>query len=255
MEAIERVTGRPAEGYLCPLCLRWCTTIDDVRLEHAPPRSLGGRHVVLTCDECNHSAGYRLEGELRKAEDIRQWAAREGGVALPARVELDGIPLSGEAMWVDETLSVVGIPSQNDPRRTEAHVAAARERPLIGGNDDFRLTVGHRVDWPRVRVAWLKSGYVAAFALLGYQWALRSALDIVRTQIADPTFEHVERFYLPRRQGTSDRHAVIWFERPRSLESIFVVLGNHAVFLPGLKPWPRIYERLAERLPAQRRTS
>lgn len=40
---------------------------------------------------------------------------------------------------------------------------------------------------------------------------------------------------------------VFWIERPRSLEAVFVQIGDHLVFLPGLKADGLIYERLKER--------
>jgi hypothetical protein len=251
--SVERVIGRTAPGYLCPLCLRWCTTLDDVRLEDAPPKSVRGRPVALTCDECNHTAGHRLEGELHKAEDLRRWYRRE-----PTRRPLEGwfafndIALRMESRWVDGALEVGGIPRANNPATRDAQIAALRasstpDGQIVAGE----LKISHPTpDWRRAQIGWLKAGYVAAFALLGYRWALRSALDVVRAQIADPETERLQRFYLPRRSGDSSRRVILWIHTPTSLECLWVVMDNHAVVLPGLKASDRsarIYDRLNAR--------
>jgi hypothetical protein len=43
--------------------------------------------------------------------------------------------------------------------------------------------------------------------------------------------------------------ALVWMERPRSLERVVVQIDEHVIFLPGLKPVQPtgIYERLATR--------
>src|SRR5438309_157804 len=69
VEAIQRIATIDlasfglADRYLCPICIRGFHREDAsaMTLEDAPPRRLGGRKVALTCPDCNHSAGFRLD--------------------------------------------------------------------------------------------------------------------------------------------------------------------------------------------------
>jgi hypothetical protein len=56
------------EWYACPLC-QTLFTIDELDTrnltkEHVPPRSIGGREMVLTCRQCNNSAGATFDAHL-----------------------------------------------------------------------------------------------------------------------------------------------------------------------------------------------
>jgi hypothetical protein len=59
--AITDVLTKDGGGrYLCPLCLRWFVHLDDLSLEHAPPRSVGGRHMAVTLSRVQqHGGGHR----------------------------------------------------------------------------------------------------------------------------------------------------------------------------------------------------
>ena len=94
MQALERVIGEPAPGYVCPICRRWFTELEEVTFEHAPPRSVGGREVALTCRECNSGAGHGIDAELRKVQDLRDWNRGRLGKPLRARFAFGGVPLN-----------------------------------------------------------------------------------------------------------------------------------------------------------------
>src|SRR5689334_201417 len=60
--------------YVCPICLR---AFDEVTLhdgavtrEHAPPESVGGTRVALTCKPCNDSSGSGADSDLRREADV-----------------------------------------------------------------------------------------------------------------------------------------------------------------------------------------
>src|SRR5581483_11566139 len=78
---IEDAGGR----YLCPLCLKWFASVEDVSLEHAPPESVGGREVALTCKPCNNTAGHTIDAELRKVETLREFGQRRMKDPMPVK--------------------------------------------------------------------------------------------------------------------------------------------------------------------------
>ena len=82
-------------GYVCPLCVHAFPSIDDLSFEHAPPESVGGREVCLTCKSCNNTAGAGVDKELRRALDHRDWW-RGTGKPVRARLEVAEITLRVE---------------------------------------------------------------------------------------------------------------------------------------------------------------
>ena len=91
------------------------------------------------------------------------------------------------------------------------------------------------------------SAYIVAFALLGYRYALRPQLQVVRDQIESPDELIIDRFFL-QRGDDMDRRVAAWVEKPRSLESVVVQIDHYLVFLPEMKVSETgICERLATR--------
>src|ERR1700680_2136773 len=75
--------------YLCPICLDPLTieALADKRLtaEHVPPESFGGRELLLTCKDCNNSAGTKLDADAKTKEDVR--LAMAGTLEHPHRIK------------------------------------------------------------------------------------------------------------------------------------------------------------------------
>jgi hypothetical protein len=73
--------------YPCPICLTPFTieALADKRLsaEHVPPKSVGGRELLLTCKGCNNSAGTKLDADAKTKEDVR--IALAGRLGRPHR--------------------------------------------------------------------------------------------------------------------------------------------------------------------------
>ena len=68
------VAARPAgpEVYCCPLCLRGFDAehMDHLSIEDVPPRSVGGRPLLLTCRECNNKHGTELDAHAKAGRDL-----------------------------------------------------------------------------------------------------------------------------------------------------------------------------------------
>lgn len=72
---------------------------------------------------------------------------------------------------------------RNDPKRQQTlREYLSTVRPVAA--QSFRMTLfPHRVDpWPE-KASWLRAGYLATFAALGYRYILDAALKTARDQI------------------------------------------------------------------------
>jgi hypothetical protein len=233
----------PVPGYVCPLCVHAFPSIDDLTFEHAPPKSLGGREVCLTCRTCNNNAGSGVDKELRKAHDHREWR-RGVGPPLRAGFEVKGKTVRVDVQRTPEMVRIIGLPKQNNPAVAAAHENALREE-LDQGKATIFFHFG-TFDDRRAQVALLRSAYVVAYAALGCTYVMRRELDLVRRQISLPDARIIDRFVVHRRDSHPGR-SLAYIQRPRSLDSVVVKLDEDLVFLPGLTRGPTIYERLAKR--------
>ncbi len=165
--------------YPCPICMTPFTSeaLADKRLsaEHVPPKSVGGRELLLTCRVCNNSAGSKLDADAKTKEDAR--VATAGTLGRPHRIKatIAGLRLNGE-LHTSEGKYSLKIPSKiNKPGTNEALRNVARVgTPLTVEHESFS-DLG-------AKISWLRSGYLALFAWAGYKVALDPAMQIVRQQ-------------------------------------------------------------------------
>jgi hypothetical protein len=233
--------------YLCPICLRWFADWRDLTREHAPPQSIGGHRVALTCKSCNSTSGATIDHQLQAAEMLRDFGQQRMTTAISAKFSIGGVATNVNMRFGPDGLQIAGIPKKNDPKATAAQTAVF-ERLVDEGNWEgvtMNLTI-RNPDFQLAAVGWLRAAYLLAFAALGYGYILRPQLDIVRRQIQEPKIKHLDRFAV---MGTLDKPEamILLVTRPQSLESVIVFARDTIVFLPGLHRGVSIYQRLARR--------
>jgi hypothetical protein len=189
------VSPRPPEAYVCPLCLEFFTReqldAGEVTDEHVPPKAVGGQPLVLTCRACNGASSGVLDEALADEEKLRTFGEAHALGALPGSVTIDGIRSNGSVRFDGQTFKMQVAPAQNNPATTAAHEASLAG--LAGGSSiELRLRV--KAEPKRARIGWMRSAYLAAFAVYGYRYVLQPAFGPLRAAIADPdatTFEPV----------------------------------------------------------------
>jgi hypothetical protein len=245
-------------AYACPLC---AVTEPDGRarmklftadtlgrlltVEDVPPRHSGGRPLVLMCKACNSTAGHRIDAAAHRVErSIRTLTRTEvtrgrllvGGDKVPAEIDMtaDGA----------NRITLLG----GDPAalgRIAAYFDSLTRTPTTA--EPFRLSFSLTDPNDRLaKVSWLKSAYLAAFALLGYRYAMHPSLGAVRHQIQNPQEEHIGQFSfrLPQPLPFSECR-VFRISQPDLPVCWGVQMGPILVFLPPGDP-DALYRRLAE---------
>ena len=179
----------------CPICLVPFRE-DEVRagqgvtLEHAPPRTVGGREVCLTCEPCNSRASATSDQAVKRIESPPEVEIETSGIRRRARFWPDGIPPSrmpyrfgsspaakeAQRELSKETIVAVTAPMQFDQPTTIEKISMS---PIIPN--------------PRhVEVGYLRSAYLLVFSLLGesgYVYARSEAIGMIRAQILKPDDE------------------------------------------------------------------
>jgi hypothetical protein len=245
-------------AYACPLCA--VTELDGrarmklftadmlgrlLTVEDVPPRHSGGRPLVLTCKACNSTAGYRIDAAAHRVErSIRTLTRKEatrgrllvGGDKVPAEIDMtaDGA----------NRITLLG----GDPAalgRIAAYFDSLTRTPATA--EPFRLSFSLTDPNDRLaKVSWLKSAYLAVFALLGYRYAMHPYLGAVRHQIQNPQEEHIGpfSFRLPQPLPFSESR-VFRISKPDLPVCWGIQMGPILVLLPHGDP-AALYGRLAE---------
>ena len=149
-EAWRRFSGSMGDVYICPICGRRFPPdqITNLTMEHVPPRSIGGKELVLTCRTCNNVVGHSTDAEAARRAEYRELGhaifQRVGQYAGPVRITLGGIPLNGE-ISADEHGVRISVPVvRNDPRNIEALTQTAILRAKISSRSKWSQPFGSR---------------------------------------------------------------------------------------------------------------
>ncbi len=245
----EAFPGSP-QLYVCPLCARGFSVeaLDAkwLTLEHAPPESLGGSAVCLTCKGCNNSSGYTLDAQMRKRENLIEFARGEMTEFRPARFEIGQATVNVYYYHGGGGILVTGLPgnnaslSQSEFERELDDQCQAKPRDLR-----FRITPYlDRYESQLEHVGWLRCAYLVSFAAFGYLYIYQRRLEPVRHQLDEPHRNVLECFSATIPDAVPDESKFLLVEEPSQLRGIAIQMGRHLVFLPWLMD--DLYERIQE---------
>lgn len=253
-KSLEAVTGL-RDSYECPLCLRTISrgSLAELEREHYVPESLGGNKLVLVCQACNRRLAETVDPQLKRyakrkeIEDMypesRPMIYRQVGRAV--RVAVKGLT-GNEAKRPVRAAYRITLTGRDDipqKKAIESWTGFLDETVKNGTwagtqfqlQDDKALQHNMRL----VEIGLLRTGYLAAFAGLGYGYILWPTLDKVRDQILNPQKELLTHFVIFRRKQTTNRRIVYhYLKEPVGLLSLLVQFQGFdfpqewAVFLP-----------------------
>lgn len=241
VEAVHRIAPEAPRGYVCPLCLRLLQCRDScnrfLSLDHVPPRRLGGRLEILTCtQQCNNRAGYLFEATMKAMEDVLDFYRGTMEEFRTIRFVIGPYSLNAMVKGENSVIRVHGLPRKNKPSDQQAvidefhRLAASGEYPT-----DFRFTIvfrGGGLSFRRAQIGWLRAGYLAVFAVLGYGYVLQPPLTLVRKQLNEPTNMIIPKFYAHCGRANRNERRIVIVNEPAEFRSIAVQMGRHVVFLP-----------------------
>jgi HNH endonuclease len=195
--AAVRDLGGPY-AYACPLCLGLFSRDQiehDLSLDHVPPKSIGAKLKVLTCEACNSTAGHQLDYHAFAVERIRRIVAGEPYGPVRAQVKIDEVTANME-LRSDGTLNeIIGLPTSNRRGVLDEVMARFGAQLREGTNPSIGFALPKlRFKPRRAAVSYLRAGYLAAFALMGYAAVVWQSFDLVRQQICEPDVEHLPIF-------------------------------------------------------------
>jgi HNH endonuclease len=225
------------EWYACPLCKTFFT-IDELATknltkEHVPPRSVGGREMVLTCRQCNNSAGSTFDAQMERAEAFRRFGSDEPLRPLDITLTVGGIPNRGSMYSGPGVVLIFGNPKQNHPDDV------ARISESLGDlvNDGHPMHISFRETFhPRMaELGFVRSAYLAAFATFGYAYIFRTVFEPIRAVLNGADDGSLVLPVLLRAEGRAeDRHVGLISEPSWLAGAVLVVIGQTAIVLPNV---------------------
>ena len=167
----------------CPICLCEFSRSDveagKVTLEHAPPESLKGSAICLTCSQCNNNASRIDHHAFLAKRAMDEWSLGQG-----ARVEIDFLGFRKSSRYFPSD-SNSPLPTQvSHLRKGSIKIGAlpSKEHLDINKGIRFRIPISPHYE----SISMIKSAYLMVFSLMGkggYRFAESVALKPVREQI------------------------------------------------------------------------
>lgn len=250
--AASKVFPQLNDVYVCPLCsppkafTRLALAKKLLTFEHAPPESLGGREVALTCIECNVCKGSKLDKEAVLREAELDFALGTMQQPRPVVLTIDGTSVNA---LVRRAGSNEDISVSMNKNRPEAFYSFAN-RVEVGNKSQqpmhLELTLPTNANQRRAHLSWLRAAYLASFSALGYRYIFSRQLRSVREQLREADSNVLRVFSATIPSSPTKTRRLLHIQQPDEWQSIAVIMGRQVVYLPSALAEHDIYRFLSE---------
>jgi hypothetical protein len=179
--------GLEGKHYACPICAEifdeTALTNSTLTLEDVPPKSVGGKPMLLTCASCNNTAGYRYEHHLKLREETLEQAKGLIGQSSKSlghfKQKFGDTEVNVDIERSGETFNIK-ISEKNDPS-----VIAATHRFLCSFEEgsEFQLSTGKSYIPNLAALADQKTAFLIIGLKFGYTYFLNERTKLVRGQL------------------------------------------------------------------------
>ena len=248
--------------YLCPICLNEFNENDltpsannFLTLEDAPPYSLRGSKIALTCKKCNNDCGTEIDKHLTEGVRAIDASYFYKGSKQSGTIQHDGQKITVELTSLGNgTLTAYHRIKQNNPNALDKFIYALKNKsigPLLN-LDPPKINF----DSKRVNYALVKSNYVITFAKFGYIFLMDKRYDSIRQQLLNPGEEIYPWAPFIKNQFTADSIGThyVYNKGTQSIFNIFALRTAYSeTLIGGLLPLPGIsMSEFTSRIDAQR---
>lgn len=244
VNAIQCLTKKVIEGYICPICgIEFpINSLDDgtLTLEHVPPRKMGGKELVLTCKKCNNNAGHGIESDLCIRQELHNFKNSiidnkndyRGRIKLGIGEEMLNADISKSQQCIN--IKIHG-PS-NNPQKVQKSLEYIKKLMLEKKceSQEVKIRSDKSYNFRKAKVADLRIAFLVVFAKLGYKYALDPRLIPVRKQIFCPDSDLLQdKYWMSIPETHSADNLILVVDEP--FNSLIVKIGYSGVILPPLE--------------------
>jgi hypothetical protein len=235
----------PDGAYACPCCLvayGRAALADEPRTltgEHVPPRLAGGAELLLTCSPCNNASGRFWDIHASHHQQLHDAVLGRVGDPVQTTLTISGFPVRGRFDGSGPVPSFKWRPKANDP--DVATAAGTFLEQAIDASREIEFQVGHtrQIDGDAAAWSWIRSAYLAAFAVYGYRFALLKVLEPVRLRLASPQPAPALQLVIEVPSTPSGLPQMFLVHEPEHLRGLMMMSFGHVlVFLPTCR-FPR----------------
>ena len=191
----SRLLGCEDELYFCPICGNGYPEMaasigDQLTLEDVPPRSIGGKGLLLTCRKCNsgggHKIDYNISNRLSLQKFIQIFTGKENGYdpSVSLKFNDERFPISVEKSDKGRSLRLKKYDPEKLDRLRNYWEDLSATNTWDGKGFEIQKTV--KFDPILWKIALLRAGFLLLTAMLGYSYAFNERLKKVREQIINP---------------------------------------------------------------------
>jgi hypothetical protein len=231
--------------YLCPICAKGFH-VDSLlsgllTLEHVPPKSQGGKAIILTCRNCNNMGGYTVDAAVSHRRRVKEFAdsvlIKTTGNSDRGFLTVDGVRLNIAVLREINETKIEFIRQHNNPRALERAKASFENytKPLgyiEEGEGELTFNIRSAASYSQqlARVGDLKSAFLVCCAALGYSFAFSATLRHIRSQILSPKEKFLESWHVSV-AGIPRRPCIVFAQE---FNLLLVTYSERTIYLP----WP-----------------
>lgn len=176
--------------YICPICLDKFTKEhlnqeleNPLSLEDAPPKSLGGSQIVLTCERCNNGMGRDIDWHLTERLKEMDFHNRISGAEMKGKFTLN-VTVNGKIVVEDNGVTKAHLSEKNNnPEVLEKYINIIKGK---GTKEQYWEPNPTRVDSKKLQIALIKNAYLLMFERFGYAFLFDKEYDRIREQLLNP---------------------------------------------------------------------
>lgn len=252
--------------YVCPICLNIFLETDlnttlpiHLTLEDIPPASLGGKPLVLTCNECNSRSGSGLDKHLLNILLENDFSSCFPHAEIRASFELNGNIVNGMVKIDKERkISIISNSKSSNPKNLIDFSKAINPSGILQNNfsdfnNPFKQTFGKphetkilikphkKTETRRAEIALLRIGYLLAFATFGNSFLLNNGLGKIREQILNPDKNIMPKVFWIKYEFSKEFEGVNIITSPKELQSFLIIFSlstkscnrQYSIVIPG----------------------
>lgn len=266
---IEITHDEPGK-YICPLCFEGFSKSDinpnssnPLTMEDVPPKSLGGKPVILTCKSCNSTAGHKLDVHLLNILEREAFKGYSPNSKATVAYEKDGRKMNGK-VEIDKNgrWHMHMEPKQSNPSHSKYILNEFQTKyPKVIDFEylnnfkpktvNFNLKIKEKGKLRNAEVNMLRIAYLLAFEKFGYGFLINDNLTKIREQIKSPE-KDILNYTFGLRYDFPDNHIGIHvIKEPKELNAFIVIFKlktrsfnrNFGIILPGpTAPGLKVYD-------------
>jgi hypothetical protein len=221
-------------GYACPLCLRLSRSPATFTLEDVPPRSVGGRPLLLTCEGCNSLSGHTCDWHWANFWALEGFVTGDMRGPVDVQFTYEDLRSVAELSKENGSFTLKIIREASNPESVKETERLVGEAVKMKGRPEPMGVTFHRSQFDErlLRLSVLRAAYLTGIAVAGYRWI--PILNPIRCQILDTTIRDASLSQLIRyeQEHSRDRRALAVIHTPVDMRNFCVGFGRWTVFLP-----------------------